>query len=202
MKWRVAALAAVIAATMLLVASEAAIAASVINCPNEPNTDMCSGTSHADTMNGSDINDLMFGEAGKDSIKGNRGVDTIDGGSGADHVYGGPGDDGDITAGYLLSGGQDGSEDHVYGGTGKDYLLGGFGGSITSMAAEEETSSGPRKGTVLFRHRSPGKSSTAALARTPSTTTRVWTPQKLRDQTSLLTATCETEGTNLTTKGY
>jgi Ca2+-binding RTX toxin-like protein len=102
-----------------------AFAASVINCPNQPNTASCSGTNSADTMNGSDVYDLMSGSGGNDTMQGNKGDDLMDGGSGADYVYGGPGDDRDSNMVEGLWGGVDSAGDHVYGGVGNDYLVGG-----------------------------------------------------------------------------
>jgi Ca2+-binding RTX toxin-like protein len=112
-------------AMLLVVACGMALAASVINCPNQLNTTSCSGTGQADTMNGSDVYDLMFGKGGTDTMKGNKGEDIMDGGPGTDYVYGGPGDDKDGFVAEGLWGGVDSAGDHVYGGVGNDYLMGG-----------------------------------------------------------------------------
>lgn len=112
-------------AILFTVACGVAFAASVINCPNQPNTASCSGTNSADTMNGSDVYDLVSGNGGNDTMKGNKGDDVMDGGAGADYVYGGPGDDKDSNMVEGLWGGVDSAGDHVYGGGGNDYLKGG-----------------------------------------------------------------------------
>jgi Ca2+-binding RTX toxin-like protein len=118
-------------AVVLVLGSGVALAATIINCPNDPSTGSpatelyCYGTSMADTMSGSELADAMYGLGGADTMHGNIGSDYLVGDNGSDHIYGDAGNDV-----WLFGGGNDASpdksDDYVHGGSGDDRLFGGF----------------------------------------------------------------------------
>jgi Ca2+-binding RTX toxin-like protein len=118
-------------AAVLVLGSGVALAATTINCPNDPSTGSpatglyCYGTSMADTMVGSELADHMLGLGGADTMHGNDGSDYLVGDNGSDHIYGDAGNDV-----WLFGGGNDASpdksDDYVHGGSGDDHLFGGF----------------------------------------------------------------------------
>src|SRR3954468_17954982 len=79
-------------AVVLVVGSGMALAATTINCPNDPSQGSpstylyCNGTSFADTMYGSDQADYMLGKGANDTMHGYAGGDTLEGDNGPDHI--------------------------------------------------------------------------------------------------------------------
>jgi Ca2+-binding RTX toxin-like protein len=118
-------------AVVMVLGSGVALAATTINCPNDPSQGSpslgvyCYGTTAADTMDGSDLVDHMYGMGGADTIHGNGSTDYMTGDNGSDHIYGDAGNDG-----FLFGGGNDASpdksDDYVHGGSGNDNIIGGF----------------------------------------------------------------------------
>ena len=114
-------------AMVLVLGSGAALAATAINCPNDPTNGSpstylyCNGTAGADTMTGSELADYMLGMGGADTMHGNGGSDFLKGDDGSDHIYGDAGNDV-----FLIGGANDASDDYVHGGSGADHLYGGF----------------------------------------------------------------------------
>jgi Ca2+-binding RTX toxin-like protein len=122
-------------AVVLVIGSGVALAATTINCPNEPSGGTpdtalyCDGTSMADTMFGSDLRDYMFGRGGADTMHGNGGTDILEGDNGSDHIYGDDGADTNLWGGTyndFTNTGTDTSDDYVHGGSGNDDITGGY----------------------------------------------------------------------------
>jgi Ca2+-binding RTX toxin-like protein len=107
MRRRAVLLLAVMAATLVM-ASGAAFAVTIINCPSFSGTNDCIGTNNNDRLIGTSDPDNMSALKGDDVLKGLEGDDNaMRGDQGNDRLLGGPG------------------EDHIGGGTGKDVLKGG-----------------------------------------------------------------------------
>jgi hypothetical protein len=85
-----AAMAALMAGTVLVLAPQTGLAAVV---DGTAGADVLHGTDQADTINGFKGADKIYGEGGEDRLYGNDGADELFGGPGPDHFHGGPGDD-------------------------------------------------------------------------------------------------------------
>ena len=120
--------AALVAATVVLVPAGSASAAPPTTCGGRTATII--GTGGADRIIGTPGPDVIVGRGGDDLIRGGGGNDIICGNKGRDRIFGGPGDD--IVFGNA---GQDvvrgnGGEDEVFGGGGSDRVIGGAGDDV------------------------------------------------------------------------
>lgn len=100
--------------TAILLASGAALAASIV------------GTDGPDTVAGTEGDDTLDGLGGDDTIEGLAGKDTVEGGDGADHLYGGnAAHDGSLSGADVLRG--EIGNDYLEGSANGDRLNGGGG---------------------------------------------------------------------------
>jgi Ca2+-binding RTX toxin-like protein len=122
-------------AVVLALGSGVALAATTINCPNDPSKGspssslFCYGTSAADIMSGSDLYDIMYGKGGADTMHGYGSTDYLGGNNGSDHLYGDVGNDqlwGGVIDNSATPTDTDASDDYVHGGVGEDYIWGGY----------------------------------------------------------------------------
>jgi Ca2+-binding RTX toxin-like protein len=113
-------------ALALVLASGAALSATIQFCPNRSDGS-CYGTKKADTMNGRPAgDDEMYGRSGDDVMRGYNGIDYLEGDGGKDALYGGKGEDELWGGGGTPPKPNDNRDDKVHGGDGNDYIYSGF----------------------------------------------------------------------------
>ncbi len=133
-------------ALALMIASGAAVAATVIICQGYGLGHPCVGTPQDDVIYGTDHRDFMDSKEGDDTVYARGAVDTVQGGSGNDLIYGDSGEDyiqagdpnvpliptpdNDVVHGGPGPDSINGAEgdDVIYGGDGDDHILFGYTG--------------------------------------------------------------------------